>query len=124
MPQITQEQREQATKVLATCLDAGMDVMLCTNTWNIVPNKGHTSPPPAATKPKAKTTPTKPKRKSNGFTEFLSVCHVWREKRPANLKGMSHREAIGFDIANKDGTLTAYGKKVGKRKKSQRSWNL
>ena len=83
---------------------------------------------PKATKPKAKATPTKkPKRKSkksNDFIDFRRRGHVWKACKPKNLIGMSLNEAIGFGIANHDGTLTPYGKKVGKRKKPQRSWNL
>ena len=124
----------QAQAVAAFCDDMTVVATFATGESFIVKADGTLTPmtaspaqKPKATKPKAATPTKKPKRKSkksNGFTEFLSRCNVWKACKPKNLVGMSLNEAIGFGIANHDGTLTAYGKKVGRRRKPQRTWNL
>ena len=124
----------QAQAVAAFCDDTTVVAEFATGESFIVKPDGTLTPmttspaqKPKATKPKAKATPTKPKRKSkksNDFIDFRRRGHVWKACKPKNLIGMSLNEAIRLGVANHDGTVTAYGKKVGKRKKPQRSWNL
>jgi hypothetical protein len=125
----------QAQAVAAFCDDTTVVAEFATGESFIVNADGTLKPmttspaqKPKATKPKAATPTKKPKRKSkkkpNGFIEFKGRCNVWKACKPKNLIGMSLNEAIRLGVANHDGTVTAYGKKVGKRKKPQRSWNL
>lgn len=122
MPHTTQEQ-ERATAVYAQLLQAGVQCTLNLETLEITPLTA-TSPQPAATKPKAKTTPTKRKAAESPAqkkfrAEVLDANYdkrqannVWKATKPDYMFGVSYDKAQRKGWAKKDGTISKKGMKM------------